>query len=76
VAYGNIGGAGRLDFTAIGPAVDLASRLEGLTARLDRPVVLSRDFARLTTRPTEPLGVFELKGVAGAEEAFAPAPRG
>jgi adenylate cyclase len=73
VAYGNIGGAGRLDFTAIGPAVNLAARLEGLTGKLDRRVVLSRDFARLTTRPVEIVGTFELKGVADPVEVFAPA---
>ena len=75
VAYGNIGGAGRLDFTCIGPAVNLASRLEGLTGKLGRNVVLSRDFARLTTRGVESLGPFNLKGVAEAEEVFAPITR-
>jgi adenylate cyclase len=72
VAYGNIGGAGRLDFTCIGPAINLAARLEGLTGRLDRTVVLSHDFAKLTTRPVVSLGTFELKGVAEPQEVFAP----
>jgi adenylate cyclase len=72
VAYGNIGGAGRLDFTCIGPAVNLAARLEGLTGRLERSMVLSRDFARLTTRPVAPIGTFELKGVAEPETVFVP----
>ncbi|MBS2027252.1 MAG: adenylate/guanylate cyclase domain-containing protein [Deltaproteobacteria bacterium] len=72
VAYGNIGGAARLDFTCIGPAVNLASRLEGLTGTQDRRVVVSSDFARLTSWPTEPLGRFSLKGVAQEQEVLAP----
>jgi adenylate cyclase len=73
VAYGNIGGAGRLDFTCIGPAVNLAARLEGLTGRLGRPVVASEDFARRTTRRMDTAGEFELKGVASAQKVFVPA---
>lgn len=72
VAYGNIGGSSRLDFTAIGPAVNLAARLEGLTGKLDQRLVVSAEFARLCSRPMETLGRFALKGVPGEQEAFAP----
>ena len=44
-SYGNIGGGNRLDFTCIGPAVDLAARLEKIASRLHRTVVASEGFA-------------------------------
>ena len=72
LAYGNIGGSHRLDFTAIGPAVNLTSRLEGLTSKLGRPLVVSDDLARITSRPTEELGTFDLKGIPAPVRVFAP----
>src|SRR4029077_14747738 len=70
IAYGNIGGASRLDFTAIGPAVNVASRLEGLTGKLGRRVVLSSELARHARVPVVDLGEFELKGVPGSQRVF------
>jgi adenylate cyclase len=60
--YGNIGAAGRLDFTCIGPAVNLAARLEALAARLGRTTVVSADFARHSGVGLVPLGEFALAG--------------
>lgn len=74
IAYGNIGGSGRLDFTCIGAAVNLAARLETLTGKLGRDIVVSAEVARQCGEPMESLGSFELKGVNGAAEAFAPRP--
>jgi adenylate cyclase len=68
VAYGNIGSLTRLDFTCIGPAVNLAARIEGLTGRLKKRLLVSDEFARAATVKTRSLGRFELKGVAGAAE--------
>src|SRR5205085_96432 len=46
VLYGNIGGGARLDFTCIGPAVNLAARLEKLAGRLGRAVLACQGVAR------------------------------
>src|SRR6202046_4313922 len=45
VMYGNIGSRTRLDFTVIGPAVNMASRLGNFTKQLRKTVLLSRGFA-------------------------------
>lgn len=63
VAYGNIGGAGRLDFTCIGAAVNLAARIEGLTGKLEKQLLLSERFARAARSKTRVAGSFALKGV-------------
>ena len=73
VAYGNIGGASRLDFTAIGPAVNLASRIEGMTGKLGKRVLLSTALTKELTVPTRSLGSFELKGITEKAELFEPA---
>jgi len=70
VMYGNVGAADRLDFTVIGPAVNRAARLEGLTATLGRPVLASRVFAETTAMTCNPLGSFDLKGIARPMEVY------
>src|SRR5271170_7955225 len=62
--WGNIGAADRLDFTAIGPAVNLVSRLEGLCRPLGRSVLISGAFAAETASPLVPLGEHMLSGIA------------
>jgi adenylate cyclase len=64
ILWGNIGAADRLDFTAIGPAVNLVSRLEGLCRPLGRPVLISGAVAAETTTPLVPLGEHPLRGIA------------
>ncbi|WP_223425276.1 adenylate/guanylate cyclase domain-containing protein [Tateyamaria pelophila] len=45
VIYGNVGIEKRLDFTATGPQVGLAARIEGLTRTLNAPILASEAFA-------------------------------
>ncbi|MCK5683410.1 adenylate/guanylate cyclase domain-containing protein [bacterium] len=70
VAFGNIGGRNRLDFTCIGSAVNLAARLEGLTGSIGQRMVCSKTFAQTTGKTMKKLGEFELKGVSEAQEVF------
>ena len=73
--WGNIGAADRLDFTAIGPAVNLVSRLEGLCRPLGRSVLISGAVAAETTTPLVPLGEHVLRGISGALQRLHPAGR-
>mgnify|MGYP001141715255 CR=1 FL=1 len=72
VHYGNIGGETRLDFTVIGPAVNLAARLQSLSARLGEGCVISDDFAALLRDKSElrDLGAHELKGIPDKRQVF------
>jgi adenylate cyclase len=69
VMYGNIGGDARLDFTVIGPAVNLTSRIESMCKDLRRSPLLSAEFVRVSGVTAELLGEFALKGV-GAPQAI------
>jgi adenylate cyclase len=73
VMYGNIGSRTRLDFTVIGPAVNMASRLETLTKQLGRPVLLSRAFADFVKGEfdLERVGEYPVRGFNDPIELFA-----
>ena len=68
--WGNVGTADRLDFTAIGPAVNLVSRLEGLCRPLGRTVLITGAVAAETTTPLIPLGDHLLRGIAAPCAVF------
>ncbi len=74
VFYGNIGSVDRLDFTVVGPAVNETSRIASMCRSVDRPLLISSDFA--STLPEAPratlvsVGRFALRGVGRAKELF------
>lgn len=62
VLYGNVGSKSRHDFTVMGPAVNLSSRLESLTKSLSADLVISHAVAEACRD--------SCGGPAGAEEAL------
>jgi adenylate cyclase len=70
ILYGNIGGGDRLDFTCIGPAINLAARLEKIASRLHRTVVASRAFADSCEGGWTDLGEFPIAGFSKAERVY------
>jgi adenylate cyclase len=68
--WGNIGAADRLDFTAIGSAVNLVSRLEGLCKPLGKTVLVSGALAAESGLPLIPLGTHALRGIVSPCAVF------
>lgn len=77
VMWGNIGAQERLDFTVIGPAVNVATRLEELSKELRRPLLVSGDFAGACAcahATLDRLGDYALRGVEREVTVHAPRP--
>jgi len=74
VAYGNIGTDRRLDFTVIGPDVNLVSRIQSVCSATGRPLLMSARFAELLgPARTQPAGRHTLNGFSDPVELHAPA---
>ncbi|MFQ5958587.1 MAG: adenylate/guanylate cyclase domain-containing protein [Alphaproteobacteria bacterium] len=70
VMYGNIGAADRLDFTVIGPAVNVVARVEKICREARQPLLVTADFAATSTDDLVSLGSFRLRGVGAPQELF------
>jgi adenylate cyclase len=65
VVYGNLGALDLLDFTAIGPAVNIASQIEGLCKEPGWPVLISHAVAKPCTVTLAVVGSYSPHGSAG-----------
>lgn len=76
VSYGNIGSGSRLDFTVIGPDINLLNRIQGVCSDVGKPLLMSRRFSELLHSPrTRSIGYRKLKGFPGEIELYEPVPQ-
>ncbi|MEO0033399.1 MAG: hypothetical protein RIS94_3157 [Pseudomonadota bacterium] len=72
---GNFGGEGRIQYTALGDAMNTAARLEGANKPLDTTVLVSREaMERSGLDGFRPMGRVTLRGRATPVEVFEPVP--
>ncbi|MEX0921149.1 MAG: adenylate/guanylate cyclase domain-containing protein [Rhodovibrionaceae bacterium] len=69
--FGNIGTPERLEFTAVGGAINEAARLEALSKELKLPIVASEAFASQVPESWQDRGLHSLRGVAHELRVFA-----
>lgn len=73
VSYGNIGAPNRLDFTVIGPAVNLASRVESLCGSVNETILVTETFAQHHGGAWASRGSHQLKGIDDPVVVYSPA---
>ena len=75
VSYGNVGSGSRLDFTLIGPDVNVVSRIQGICSESGEALLMSEPFRRKAEIiDAVSIGAQRLKGFTEAMELFAIAP--
>jgi adenylate cyclase len=70
VSYGNIGSGRRMDFTMIGPDVNMVSRIQSVSSELKLPLLMSERFENAVATDTKSVGHYSLKGFPGMAELF------
>jgi len=70
VTHANVGAPNRLAFNVVGPPVNMTARIQGMTKKLQIPLLMSADFASQVDLPTASVGLQELRGIATAQELF------
>ncbi len=75
VVVGNFGGEGRIQYTALGDAMNTAARLEGANKGLStRALVSAEAAAGMTDPPLRPMGRVVLRGRSTPVQVFEPVP--
>jgi adenylate cyclase len=73
VMYGNIGAEDRLDFTVIGPAVNMAARIQAMCRPLEQVLLISSAMAGSAVRERKrivSIGRYVLRGIPEPQELF------
>ncbi|MNL83558.1 hypothetical protein D3C87_2112390 [compost metagenome] len=72
MSYGNVGSGRRLDFTVIGPDVNMLSRIQATCSTLGVTVLMSDAFrARIGSQAVVSMGFHHMKGFENPVELFA-----
>ncbi|ADZ70243.1 adenylate/guanylate cyclase domain-containing protein [Polymorphum gilvum] len=72
VFFGNVGSETRLDFTVVGPVVNLAARIAGLAKDLDTEILVSDTIADIMGCRSGLYGSYQVKGFDEPVSVFSP----